>query len=129
VRARLPLAVLVLAVVAGITLLATAGAKGTLTYYKTPSELLSAPATTHPVRLGGLVVAHSVHRHGSSVRFALTDGDKQIEVVTDVAPPSTFRVGQGAVVQGTLGSGEVFHATSVVVRHDNQYRPAEMLRH
>lgn len=127
-RARLPLLVLVVAVVVGVSLLATAGAEGTLTYYRTPSEVLAAPSS-HQVRLGGLVVAGSIHRSGGTVRFALTDGKHQVEVVSDVVPPQTFRPGQGAVVQGTLDDHGVFDAHSVVVRHDNQYKPAEMFDH
>jgi cytochrome c-type biogenesis protein CcmE len=125
-RARIPLLVLVVAVVAGVSLLATAGAEGSLTYYRTPSELLAAPSS-HAVRLGGLVVDGSIHHHGATVRFALTDGDHQVEVVSRTVPPRTFRAGQGAVVDGTLDDRGVFEASSVVVRHDNQYEPAEML--
>ncbi|MEX0429326.1 cytochrome c maturation protein CcmE [Nocardioides sp. DS6] len=127
-RARLPLLVLVLAVVVAVSLLATAGAEGTLTYYRTPSELLAAPSS-HQVRLGGLVVDGSIHRHDGTVRFALTDGKQQVEVVSRTVPPQTFRAGQGAVVNGTLDDRGVFEARSVVVRHDNQYEPSEMLDH
>jgi cytochrome c-type biogenesis protein CcmE len=121
-RGRIALGVLVLAVVAAVALVATAGAKGTLTYYRTPSEVLSAAHPDQSVRLGGVVVRGSVHRDGATVRFALTDGTKTVHVVTDAAPPSTFRVGQAAVVQGHLDSRGVFEASSVVVRHDNEYR-------
>lgn len=127
-RARVPMLVLVVAVVVGVSLAATAGAEGSLTYYRTPSEVLAAPST-HDVRLGGLVVDGSIHRHDGTVKFALTDGKHQVEVVSHTVPPQTFRAGQGAVVDGTLGSDGVFAAHSVVVRHDNQYKPAEMLDH
>jgi len=127
-RGRIPLLVLVAAILAGVSLMATAGAEGTLTYYRTPSELLAAPSS-HQVRLGGLVVAGSIHRHGGTVRFALTDGKQRVEVVSRTVPPQTFRAGQGAVVNGTLDGHGVFQARSVVVRHDNQYQPSEMLDH
>lgn len=125
-RGRIPLLVLVAAVVIAVALLATAGAEGSLSYYRTPSEVLAAPSGGQ-VRLGGLVVPGSIHRQGETIRFALTDGKHQVEVVSDVVPPRTFRPGQGAVVQGTLDGHGVFEARSVVVRHDNQYKPAEML--
>lgn len=125
-RGRLPLLVLVVAVVAAVSLIATAGAEGTLTYYRTPSELIASPSS-HQVRLGGLVVDGSIHRHGATVRFALTDGKHQVEVVSRTVPPRTFRAGQGAVVNGNLDDNGVFEARSVVVRHDNQYQPSEML--
>lgn len=127
-RRRAPLLVLVAAVLAAVALFAGAGAEGTLTYYRTPSELLAAPSA-HQVRLGGLVVAGSIHRHQGRVRFELTDGDHQVEVDSSVVPPHTFRAGQGAVVQGVLDDNGVFEAHSVIVRHDNKYQPAEMLDH
>lgn len=127
-RARLPLLVLVAAIVAGVSLLATAGAEGTLTYYRTPSQLIASP-TAHEVRLGGLVVAGSIEHQQGTIRFELTDGQHQIEVISQTMPPHTFRAGQGAVVDGTMDSSGVFDAHSVVVRHDNQYQPSEMLDH
>lgn len=126
-RGRIPLLALVAAVVVAVALLAAAAAEGSLDYYRTPSQVLAAPSGGQ-VRLGGLVVPGSIHRQGETIRFALTDGRHQVEVVSDVVPPQTFRSGQGAVVQGTLDGRGVFEARSVVVRHDNQYKPAEMLR-
>jgi cytochrome c-type biogenesis protein CcmE len=125
-RRRVPLLVLVAASVTGVLLVATAGSEGTLTYYRTPTELVVAPSDDQ-VRLGGLVVADSIRRDDDRLRFRLTDGDHEIEVVSDDVPPKTFRVGQGAVVEGSLDDRGVFRAESIVVRHDNQYQPAKML--
>jgi cytochrome c-type biogenesis protein CcmE len=126
-RGRLPLLVLVLVVIGGIGLFAAAGSEGTLSYYRTPSELAGSTGSGTTVRLGGLVVDGSVQQTAGRVTFAMTDGRSQVDVVVDSVPPSTFRAGQGAVVSGTLGSDGVFHGRSVVVRHDNQYEPSEML--
>lgn len=125
---RLPLLVLLLAVLSGAGLFAAAGTQGTLAYYRTPTELMAAPGD-QTVRLGGLVVEGSVTRAGGKVRFAISDDRNQVDVVVDAVPPATFRPGQGAVVTGTLGSDGVFHGHSVVVRHDNQYEPSEALAH
>ena len=121
-RGRIALGVLVLAVVAVIALVATSSAEGTLTYYRTPSEVLASSHHDTSVRLGGRVVSGSIHQSGASVRFRLTDGKHSVPVVADATPPSTFREGQDAVVQGRLDSRGVFRASSVVVRHDNEYR-------
>ena len=124
-RGRLPLLVLVLVVIGGVSLFAAAGSEGTLSYYRTPSEVVGSTGSS-TVRLGGLVVDGSVRHSGGTVRFALTDGDTKVDVVVGSVPPATFRAGQGAVVAGKLGSDGVFHGESVVVRHDNQYQPADM---
>lgn len=120
-KGRIALGVLVLAVVAGVALVATASAKDTLTYYRTPSEVLGSAHPGETVRLEGMVVKGSVHDAGTTVRFEVTDGKKTVAVLTDAAPPSTFRAGQDAVVQGRLAGG-VFRASSIEVRHDNEYR-------
>jgi cytochrome c-type biogenesis protein CcmE len=123
-RRYLPAAVLVAAVLSVVALLAIGGLKGSLTYYRTPTELVSQPDAGQ-VRLGGLVLDGSLSAKASTVRFTLSDGANDLPVVTHAVPPSTLREGQGAVVEGRLGSDGVFHADSVVVRHSNEYRPPE----
>jgi cytochrome c-type biogenesis protein CcmE len=123
-RGRLSVGVLALVAVLGVVLLATSGFQDSLTYYKTPSELAAEPPSYGDhVRLGGLVVAGSVRHHGAVVRFQVTDGVDDIDVVTRDTPPQTFRAGQGAVVEGTLTGGGVFRADRVMVRHSNEYEP------
>ncbi len=113
-----------LVVVAGAVVLLAGAMNGTLTYYRTPSELGRDPAAARQhIRLGGLVVAGSVEHHGPVVRFTLTDGAADVEVVTRDTPPQTFHGGRGAVVDGHLTSGGVFEATQVLVRHSDEYRP------
>jgi cytochrome c-type biogenesis protein CcmE len=117
-------AVLAVAVLAGVALLAAGAMKGTLTYYETPTDLVTRPpSTTESVRVGGLVTAGTVRHRGPVVRFVLTDGAHDLDVVTDGTPPSTFRGGAGAVVEGHVGTSGVFHATRVLVRHSNEYHP------
>jgi len=115
-------ALLIAVAAAVLALLATAAAEGTLTYYRTPSQLVSSPTGSSSVRLGGTVVAGSIHRREGVVRFELTDGQDTVPVVAYAVPPSTFRAGQGAVVQGRMESDGTFRATSVIVRHDNVYK-------
>lgn len=121
-RARIGAAVGVLAV--AVALLAGAALQGTLTYYRTPTDIATnPPAAGQQIRVGGLVVAGTVHHRGGLVRFQLTDGAHDLAVVTRAAPPSTFRAGRGAVVEGVLGGHGLFDATRVLVRHSNEYRP------
>jgi cytochrome c-type biogenesis protein CcmE len=111
--------------VAIIALLVVSSMKGTLSYYRTPSEIDgSPPPTGQSVRVGGLVTVGTVHYHGPVVRFVLTDGASDLDVVSRTVPPSTFRGGQGAVVVGHVLKDGLFRADSVVVRHSNEYEPA-----
>lgn len=121
---RLPLLVLAVALLAGAGLLVASAMKGTLTYYETPTDLVTRPPSAgQSVRVGGLVTAGTVHHRGPVVRFVLTDGAHDLEVVTDGTPPATFRGGAGAVVEGHVSGAGVFRATRVIVRHSNQYHP------
>ena len=38
------------------------------------------------------------------------------------SPPQMFRDGMGVVVEGRVGAGGVFEATSLMVKHSNAYR-------
>lgn len=118
------LALLGLVVLVAVVVVAASGFKGTLTYYKTPTDIVSSPPLNNQhLRVGGLVVKGSVHHHGAVVRFELTDGAHDLNVVSTGTPPRTFRAGQGAVVEGRLASGGIFRADRVLVRHSNQYEP------
>jgi len=94
-----------------------------LVYYLTPTELLARgdAAYGETVRLGGLVKPGTKHGPDTNLSFVLTDGTKEIEVHTSVAPPALLKEGVGAVVEGRLGRDGVFEATSVVVKHDENY--------
>jgi cytochrome c-type biogenesis protein CcmE len=120
-RPRWPAYVLGVVGVLAVLLAAASQLEGTLTFYKTPTELAASPSAS-VVRVGGLVVEGSVHRHGGVISFVLTDGADDLKVRSTIQPPGTFRGGQGAVVEGKLGEDGVFVASSVVVRHSNQYR-------
>ncbi|WP_406104799.1 cytochrome c maturation protein CcmE [Micromonospora globbae] len=105
--------------------LVVAGAlEDTLTYYRTPAEILSDPdAAGERVRLGGDVVPGSLRRDGETVVFRLAEAGHEIVVHQRGAPPDTFREGEGAVVEGRLSPDGVFRADHVEVRHGNEYGP------
>jgi cytochrome c-type biogenesis protein CcmE len=117
------------AVLVGVTVLAVSGFEGTLTYYRTPTEVRhDPPPSGERFRMGGMVVRGSVADTARGVRFVLTDGTSDLTVVSSSSPPRTFRTGQGAVVEGKLVSDRLFRADRVIVRHSNEYRPADRPR-
>lgn len=117
------LALLGLVLVVGVGVVAASGFKGTLTYYRTPTEVVTQPTLRDQhLRVGGLVVKGTLRGSGSAVRFQLTDGAHDLDVVTDGTLPRTFRAGQGALVEGRVDSDGRFRADRVLVRHSNQYR-------
>jgi cytochrome c-type biogenesis protein CcmE len=122
-RPTVAVVVLAAAVLVLTGVLVAAALNHSLSYYRTPTQLVTSPQGDRSVRVGGLVVAGSVHHTGARVRFVLTDGAHDLHVVTTDAPPATFRAGQGAVVEGHLLPDGVFSADQVMVRHSNEYQP------
>lgn len=123
-RLRLGLVWLVAAV--AVAVLCTAAMQGAFSFYETPTQLTTtAVRSDQSVRLSGLVEPGTVHRSGGVVRFVLTDGAHDVDVLSRDIPPSTFRPGQDAVVQGHFRDGRVFVADRLMVRHSNRYGPAD----
>ena len=80
-------------------------------------------------RLGGLVDKDSVVRgEGTSVRFAITDMTKTLPVTYEGVLPDLFREEQGVVAEGTLAADGIFHADSVLAKHDENYMPPEVAK-
>lgn len=108
-------------------------------YFLTPAELLAKgpEAIDVPVRLGGQVKPGSVlwDEKTLDLRFAVVDGDGEVEVQSSGAPPQMFRDGMGVVVEGRYGRDGVFRSSNLMVKHSNEYRapaagerPQEMYR-
>lgn len=109
----------------GLILLAL---RDNIVFFYGPSELAQkAPHKGQRLRIGGLVKQGSLVREvGSTVRFAVTDTKQEVEVTYTGALPDLFREGQGVVAEGTLGLDKIFHADSILAKHDERYMPREV---
>lgn len=100
-----------------------------LVYFVTPGELLAkgTEAYDRPARLGGQVMPGTMQWDAAAVdlRFTIQDENGKVVVRSDKAPPAMFREGQGVIVEGKLNRDGVFEASSVMVKHSNEYRPPE----
>ncbi len=99
-----------------------------IVFFYGPSELAQkAPHAGQRLRIGGLVRQGSlVHEGSQTVRFAVTDTKQEVEVTYTGLLPDLFREGQGVVAEGTLGQDKVFHADSILAKHDERYMPREV---
>ena len=98
-----------------------------LVFFYSPSDLVEREVEPgRRFRLGGLVEAGSVERHGATVRFVVTDLASTVLVSYTGVLPDLFREGQGVVTEGTLGADGRFMAASVLARHDETYLPKEV---
>lgn len=102
------------------------GLEKNVVFFLTPQELLAkgTDGVGVPVRLGGQVKPGSVKWNAQALdlRFTVTDGAREMPVHSTGAPPQMFRDGMGVVVEGRVGTGGVFEATGLMVKHSNEYR-------
>ena len=77
--------------------------------------------------VGGLVKEGSIKREpdGVTLRFVMTDIEKEMTVAYKGILPDLFREGKGAVAQGKLREDGVFIASEVLAKHDENYMPPE----
>ncbi|MPZ54996.1 MAG: cytochrome c maturation protein CcmE [Rhizobiales bacterium] len=102
--------------------------RDSIVFFNSPTDIVEkqiAPGTR--VRLGGLVKPGSVERGEQlAVRFAVTDGNRDIRVAYQGLLPDLFREGQGVVAEGTIEPGGSFRADTILAKHDENYMPKEV---
>jgi cytochrome c-type biogenesis protein CcmE len=119
--------VAVLALAVGLVLFAL---RDSIVFFYSPSEVVGMQlGPSQRFRLGGLVEDGSLKRdEGTTVRFVVTDLAKTLPVTYTGVLPDLFREGQGVVAEGVLQADGVFHADSVLAKHDENYMPPEVAK-
>ena len=105
-----------------------------LLYFYTPTDVANGKAPIgKSFRVGGLVEKDSVQRRDMMVSFVVTDNNKSIEVRYEGILPDLFREGQGVVTSGSVTCEQkrwpcknIFLATEVLAKHDENYMPPEV---
>jgi cytochrome c-type biogenesis protein CcmE len=99
-----------------------------INFFRTPTEVLAeqlSPGETF--RLGGLVEVGSLVRgEGPDVAFVITDTNRSIEVRYRGVLPDLFEEGTETIALGRMEDG-VFVATEVLAKHDESYKPKEVV--
>jgi cytochrome c-type biogenesis protein CcmE len=118
----------------GLTMLAVAIAlmlnafRDSIVFFNSPSDVAQkhiAPGTR--IRLGGLVKVGSLVRGDDlKIRFAVTDGSREMTVAYQGVLPDVFREGQGVVAEGVLDGAGLFNTDSILAKHDETYMPKEV---
>ncbi len=99
-----------------------------ISYFYTPTNVKENAITHHnSFRLGGVVKAGSLKKDGTSARidFLVTDGKNDVAITYEGLLPDLFREEQGIIAEGKL-ENNVFKATRILAKHDENYRPPEM---
>jgi len=123
------LVLLGVACAAGLPLFAL---RDNVTFFLTPTDLVSASSRTFAggktIRLGGLVVYGTVEKNGLLNKFVVTDRNEDVPVEHEGIMPDLFREGQGIVATGTYDPDGVFRASQILAKHDEEYMPPEVAK-
>ena len=99
-----------------------------LVFFFSPTQVIAGEAPKgKPFRIGGLVKDGSIKREpdGVTLRFIVTDTEKDMVVAYQGILPDLFMEGKGAVAQGKIGDDGVFVASEVLAKHDENDMPPE----
>src|SRR5262245_48178279 len=102
--------------------------RDSIVFFNSPTDVVEKQvAPGKRIRLGGIVEPGSVSRGDNlAIRFAVTDGNRAVPVAYKGLLPDLFREGQGVVTEGALDAAGVFHADTVLAKHDENYMPKEV---
>lgn len=101
--------------------------RGTASFFVVPSEISSQEiAINQAVRMGGIVKSESWKKEGTSHNFVVTDCKVDIAVHYSGILPDLFREGQEVIVEGAMANSDLFEATNVLAKHDENYIPKDM---
>jgi cytochrome c-type biogenesis protein CcmE len=96
-------------------------------YFQSPSEIKSlTELTNNKIRVGGMVKKNSISMNSNEVNFIITDFKNEINVTYSGVVPNLFEEGKGVVAEGVLKDRNVFSATKILAKHDENYMPPEV---
>jgi len=119
---------LTLVIILSAVLLILYNARENVSYFYTPSEIDKSEIIINKIiRIGGFVENDSFNKISSSkFKFRITDEKASILVTFNGILPDLFREGQGAVIEGAFVNNDIFNATNVFAKHDENYMPASI---
>ena len=125
---RLLLIFLTLVIILGAVLLILYNTRENVSYFYTPSEIDKSDIIINKIiRIGGFIENNSFNKiSSSSFKFKITDEKASILVTFKGILPDLFREGQGAVIECAFVDKNIFNATNVFAKHDENYMPASI---
>ena len=96
-------------------------------YFQSPSEIKGlSELDKKKIRVGGMVKKNSILVEANEVKFIITDFKNEINVVYRGAIPNLFEEEKGVVAEGFLKDRNLFSATKILAKHDENYMPPEV---
>ena len=101
--------------------------KENVVYFQSPTEVKAlAEINKRKIRIGGMVKKESVFMQEKEVKFIVTDFKNEINVVYSGVIPNLFAEEKGVVAEGFLKDKNLFLATKILAKHDENYMPPEV---
>ena len=96
-------------------------------YFQSPSEIKILPEIIKKkIRVGGMVKNESILMKSKELKFVITDFKNEINVIYSGVVPNLFSEGKGVVAEGFLKDKNLFVATKILAKHDENYMPPEV---
>ena len=96
-------------------------------YFKSPTEIRNLTEIDKKrIRIGGMVKKESILMDEKKMNFVVTDFKNEINVIYSGAIPNLFAEGKGVGAEGYLKDRNLFLATKILAKHDENYMPPEV---
>ena len=127
VKLRFLFVVIILSTLILTTLLILKSLEENVVYFQSPTEIkLLNELDKNKIRVGGMVKKNSITMNAMELNFIITDQKNEINVTYSGAVPNLFAEGKGVVAEGFLKDRNVFSATKILAKHDENYMPPEV---
>ena len=101
--------------------------KENVVYFQSPSDInVSSELDKKKIRIGGMVKKDTISFSSNEVSFVITDFKNEINVIYNGAIPNLFEEEKGVVAEGFLKDRNLFFATKILAKHDENYMPPEV---
>ena len=118
---------LILLILSLSTFLVIKSLEENVVYFQSPSDIKTLPEIEKKkIRIGGMVKKKSIAIKEKDVEFIVTDFKNEISVIYSGVIPNLFAEGKGVVAEGFLKDRNLFLATKILAKHDENYMPPEI---
>ena len=127
VKLRFLFVIVILITLVLTTFLVLKSLEENVVYFQSPTEIKSlAEIEKNKIRVGGMVKKNSISINSNGVNFIITDFKNEIKVTYSGVVPNLFAEEKGVVAEGFLKDRNVFSATKILAKHDENYMPPEV---
>ena len=127
VKFRFLFVLLVLLILSLTTFLILKSLEENVVYFQSPTEVKNLyEIDKKKIRIGGMVKKKSILIQENDLKFVVTDLKNEINVIYSGVIPNLFEEGKGVVAEGFLKDRNLFLATKILAKHDENYMPPEV---